>query len=162
MISKNIFNIFLAQILGKLQIYHQIQRGTIKNSGINSGWPPKIVHNIQPDCLPFIWDFQNYISCFPSSKTKKDITKIETGGFDNLPPKTACYVKTLYTLNSYCCKLSKMVFNFFVSSKSKEIWEFKNLAVTYWNYRNRRFQTASIAKLAINSGEIVSMRKYSE
>ena len=58
----------------------------------------KFVHNIQPDRLPFIWDFQKYISCFPSSKTTKVISINGNGGFDNSPPKTACYVKNYITI----------------------------------------------------------------
>ena len=56
-------------------------------------------------------------------------------------PKAACYIKNLKPLNSYFCQLSKMVYNFFVSSISREIWEFKNLGLEYEVYRKRRFHT---------------------
>ena len=53
MISKNIFTIFLAQILKKLEIYRQIQRGTVKTE-----WA---IHKMNTADLHFMGDFQKYL-----------------------------------------------------------------------------------------------------
>ena len=57
--------------------------------------------------------------------------KMETAGLLINRQKRRVMSKILKPLNSYRCKLSKTVFNFFVSSKSREMWEFKNLAVEH-------------------------------
>ena len=71
--------------------------------------------------------------------------KMEIAGLLIHHQKRCKMSKTLDLLNSYCCKLSNTFFNFFVSSKLREIWEFKNLALEYKIYRNWQFKTGITA-----------------
>ena len=72
--------------------------------------------------------------------------KMEIAGLLIHHQKQCKMSKTLELLNSYC-KLSNTLFNFFVSSKLREIWEFKNLALEYKIYRNWQFQTGITAEI---------------